>query len=279
MQHSTVKTWFVTGASKGLGLSLVKQLLEKGQKVAATSRDTDALIKAVGTSTENFLPLYANLGDDASVKTAIDTAQQTFGSLDVLINNAGYGIGGSFEELTDTEIRTAFDVNVFGTINTIRHALPHMRAQQSGHILNISSIAGFAAATGWAPYAATKFAVTGLTEVLAEDVKSFGIKAVLVAPGSFRTSFLTDDSLRLPEQPIDAYEDIRATHKRYKAMHGQQGGDPDKAATVMIAAGFNPNPPVHLFLGTDAYNRAITKLNGLIQEIEDNKQTSFSTDY
>lgn len=279
MQHSTVKTWFITGASKGLGLSLVKQLLEKGQKVAATSRNTDELIKAVGISTENFLPLYANLGDDASVKTAIDTAQQTFGSLDVLINNAGYGIGGSFEELTDAEIRTAFDVNVFGTINTIRHALPYMRAQQSGHILNISSIAGFAAATGWAPYAATKFAVTGLTEVLAEDVKAFGIKAVLVAPGGFRTSFLTDDSLRLPEHPIAAYEDIRATHKRYQAMHGQQGGDPDKAATVMIAAGFDPNPPVHLFLGTDAYNRAISKLNGLIQEIEDNKQTSFSTDY
>lgn len=279
MQHVTVKTWFVTGASKGLGLSLVKQLLEKGQKVAATSRNTDELIKAVGISTENFLPLYANLGDDASVKTAIDTAQQHFGSLDVLINNAGYGIGGSFEELTDAEIRTAFDVNVFGTINTIRHALPHMRAQQSGHILNISSIAGFAAATGWAPYAATKFAVTGLTEVLAEDVKAFGIKAVLVAPGGFRTSFLTDDSLRLPEQPIAAYEDIRASHQRYLAMNGQQGGDPEKAAAVMIAAGFDPNPPVHLFLGTDAYNRAISKLNGLIQEIEDNKQTSFSTDY
>lgn len=279
MQHSTVKTWFITGASKGLGLSLVKQLLDKGQKVAATSRNTDELIKAVGVSTENFLPLYANLGDDTSVKTAIDTAQQTFGSLDVLINNAGYGIGGSLEELTDTEIRTAFDVNVFGTINTVRHALPHMRAQQSGHILNISSIAGFAAATGWAPYAATKFAVTGLTEVLAEDIKAFGIKAILVAPGGFRTSFLTDDSLRLPEQPIAAYEDIRASHQRYLAMNGQQGGDPEKAAAVMIAAGFDENPPVHLFLGTDAYNRAIAKLNDLIQEIENNKQTSFSTDF
>jgi NAD(P)-dependent dehydrogenase (short-subunit alcohol dehydrogenase family) len=279
MQHSTVKTWFITGASKGLGLSLVKQLLAAGQKVAATSRDTTTLTQAVGATNENFLALYANLADDVSVKTAIDTAWQTFGSLDVLINNAGYGIGGSLEELTDAEIRTAFDINVFGTIHTIRHALPHMRAQQSGHIINISSIAGFAAATGWAPYAATKFAVTGLTEVLAEDVKAFGIKAVLVAPGGFRTSFLTDDSLRLPQHPIAAYEDIRASHQRYLTMNGQQGGDPEKAAAAMIAAGFDPNPPVHLFLGTDAYNRAIGKLNGLIAEIESNKQTSFSTDF
>lgn len=279
MQSKTEKTWFITGASKGLGLSLVKQLLQKGQKVAATSRNVAQLIDAVGADNPNFLPLYADLADDASVKEAIDAAQKAFGSLDVLINNAGYGIGGSFEELTDAEIRAAFNVNVFGTINTIRHALPHMRRQQSGHIINISSIAGFAAATGWAPYAATKFAVTGLTEVLADDVKAFGIKAILVAPGAFRTSFLTDDSLALPENPIAAYEDIRASHNRYRAMDGTQAGDPEKAAAVMIAAGFDENPPVHLFLGTDAYNRAITKIDSLTKELEANKYTSFSTDY
>ncbi|MFY7730004.1 MAG: SDR family NAD(P)-dependent oxidoreductase, partial [Flavobacterium sp.] len=153
MQNETKKTWFITGASKGLGLSLVKQLLAKGQNVAATSRNLAQLKDAVGTAA-NFLPLETNLGDDASVKTAVDAAHKHFGRIDVLINNAGYGIGGSFEELTDAEIRAAFDVNVFGTINTIRHTLPYMRAQQSGHIINISSIAGFSAALGWAPYAA-----------------------------------------------------------------------------------------------------------------------------
>ena len=266
MQDTIKKTWFITGASKGLGLALVKQLVAAGQNVAATSRNTDDLNKAVGTTNKNFLPLQVNLADDASVKQAVAQTNTTFGSVDVLINNAGYGIGGSFEELTDTEVRNAFDVNVFGTINTIRHALPYMRQQQSGHIINIASIAGFAAGTGWAPYAATKFAIVGLTEVLADDVKAFGIKATVIAPGAFRTSFLTDDSLAMPQDPIAAYADIRASHERYLTMNGNQAGDPEKAAAVMIATGFNPNAPVHLFLGTDAYNRAMAKIESLPQK-------------
>jgi len=279
MQDKTIKTWFITGASKGLGLALVKQLLAAGQNVAATSRNINELTKAVGTTSNNLLPLQVNLADDTSVKQAIEQTNSTFGSVDVLINNAGYGIGGSFEELTDAEIRTAFDVNVFGTINTIRHALPYMRQQQNGHIINISSIAGFSAATGWAPYAATKFAIIGLTEVLADDVKSFVIKATVVAPGAFRTSFLTDDSLALPQTPIAAYADIRASHERYLTMNGQQAGDPEKAAAIMIETGFNPNPPVHLFLGTDAYNRAMAKIESLTTEIESLKELTTSTDY
>jgi len=279
MQNQIQKTWFVTGASKGLGLALVKQLLEAGQKVAATSRNSNDLTKAVTTTNSNFLPLQTNLADDTSVKEAITKTVAAFGTIDVLINNAGYGIGGSLEELSDTEVRTSFDVNVFGTINTIRHTLPYMRQQRSGHIINISSIAGFAAAVGWAPYAATKFAIMGLTEVLAADVKPFGINATVVAPGAFRTSFLTDDSLALPENPITEYQDIRASHERYKGFDGQQAGDPEKAAAVMIEVGFNPNPPVHLFLGTDAYQRALTKIETLTAEIESLKDVSASTDY
>ncbi|MXN92017.1 SDR family NAD(P)-dependent oxidoreductase [Flavobacterium sp. Sd200] len=279
MQYNTVKTWFITGASKGLGLALVKQLLAAGQKVAATSRNVDDLIKAVGSESPYFLPLAVHLADDASVKNAVDLTITAFGNIDVLINNAGYGIGGSLEELTDAEVRNAFDVNVFGTINTIRHTLPYMRQQQSGHILNISSIAGFSAATGWATYAATKFAISGLTEVLADDVKDFGIKAVLVLPGAFRTSFLTDDSLSLPQHPIAEYEAIRASHQKYLTMNGQQQGDPEKAAAAMIEAGFNPNPPLHLFLGSDAYRRAVAKIGSLTAEIESLKQLSHSTDY
>jgi NAD(P)-dependent dehydrogenase (short-subunit alcohol dehydrogenase family) len=279
MQNQIQKTWFITGASKGLGLAIVKQLLQAGQKVAATSRNLADLTAAVGSTTPNFLPLQANLGSDTSVKQAINTAHQTFGSLDVLINNAGYGIGGSLEEVSDEELRNSFDVNVFGTVNTIRHSLPFMRAQRSGHIINIASIAGFAAATGWAPYAATKFAVVGLTEVLAEDVKAFGIKATVIAPGAFRTSFLTDDSLALPKNPIAEYEDIRASHAKYLTMDGNQAGDPEKAAAVMIATGFNPDAPVHLFLGTDAYNRVLAKLESLTKEVQANKTLTTSTDY
>jgi len=273
------KIWFVTGASKGLGLSLVKQLLASGQKVAATSRTTDELIKAVNTTTEDFLPLQVNLGDDASVKDAIAKTEAAFGRIDVLINNAGYGIGGSLEELTDTEVRTAFDVNVFGTINTIRHTLPLMRKQKSGHIINIASIAGIAPATGWAAYGAVKAAVIALTEVLAEDVKAFGITATAVAPGAFRTSFLTEESLMLAKNPIAEYTDIRESHKKYHAMDGNQAGDPEKAAAIMIQTAYKEKPPVRLLLGTDAYTRANAKLESLKDQYDTLEGLTKSTDY
>lgn len=273
------KIWFVTGASKGLGLCLVKQLLASRQKVAATSRTTDELIKAVDNATDNFLPLEVNLTDDTSVKNAIAKTQVAFGRIDVLINNAGYGIGGSLEELTDTEVRNAFDINVFGTINTIRHTLPIMRKQQSGHIINIASIAGIAPATGWAAYGAAKASVIALTEVLASDVKAFGITATAVAPGAFRTSFLTEESLILAKDPIAEYTDIRESHKKYHAMDGTQAGDPEKAAVIMIQTAYQENPPLHLLLGTDAYNRANAKLELLKGEYDKMEDITKSTNF
>jgi NADP-dependent 3-hydroxy acid dehydrogenase YdfG len=156
------KTWFVTGASKGFGLSLVKQLLATGQNVAATSRNLAELVIAVGSTADNFLPLEVDLADEDSVGCAMHKTKKAFGRIDVVINNAGYGIGGSIEELTDDETRGNFNVNVFGTLNVIRMVMPYMRYQQSGHIINISSIAGFAPGTGWSVYAATKFSIEGL---------------------------------------------------------------------------------------------------------------------
>ncbi|MBL4678444.1 MAG: SDR family oxidoreductase, partial [Mucilaginibacter sp.] len=183
------RTWFITGASKGFGLSLVKQLLAAGQRVVATSRNLTELTTAAGNAGENFLPLQVDLTSEQSVNAAVTAAHDKFNSIDVVINNAGYGIGGSIEELTDRETRDSFDVNVFGTINVIRSVMPILRAQQSGHIFNIASIAGITGVTGWAVYAATKFSVVGLSEVLADDVRSFGVKVTVVAPGAFRTSF------------------------------------------------------------------------------------------
>lgn len=183
------KVWFITGASKGLGLSLVHQLLNAGQYVAATSRNIGELKKAVNNDGGKFLPLAVNLADEQSVEDAIKTTISKFERIDVVINNAGYGIGGSIEELSDAETRTSFDVNVFGTLNVIRKASPYLRAQRAGHIINIASIAGIAGATGWAVYAAAKSAVIALSEVSAEDLKEFDIKVTVVAPGAFRTSF------------------------------------------------------------------------------------------
>jgi NAD(P)-dependent dehydrogenase (short-subunit alcohol dehydrogenase family) len=273
------KVWFITGASKGFGLSLVKQLLADGQKVAATSRYVASLVKATGETSENFLPLHVNLADENSVAEAIQATYNTFNRIDVVINNAGYGIGGSIEELTDEEARESFDINVFGTLNVIRAVMPFMRAQRWGHIINISSIAGIAPGTGWALYAATKFAVIGLSEVLAEDVKEFGIKVTVVAPGAFRTNFLAADSLVLTQRPIDAYQDVRNTHARYLQMDGQQIGDPEKAAAAMIKIADDENPPLHLLLGEDAYNRAMAKLLVLDKEFRLNEELSKSMAY
>ncbi len=275
----TQKVWFVTGASKGLGLSLVRQLLAAGELVAATSRNKQELINAIGQSNNHFLPLQVDLANETSVAQAIQKTQDTFNRIDVVVNNAGYGIGGSIEELTDQETRASFDVNVFGMLNVIRHVLPFLRAQQCGHIINISSIAGIAAGTGWSIYAATKFAVVGLSEVLAEDVKTFGINVTVVAPGAFRTSFLTPESLTLAKHPIEAYEDVRASHAKYLTMDGAQAGDPEKAVVVLIQIASQPNPPLHLLLGSDAYQRALRKVELLGNAFSAQKELAASTDF
>ena len=274
------KVWFVTGASRGLGLSLVNQLLAAGHSVAATSRNEDDLIKAVGQQrSANFLPLQVDLASEDSVALAIQKANDTFKRIDVVVNNAGYGIGGSIEELTDQETRASFDVNVFGMLNVIRKVLPYLRNQKSGHIINISSIAGITGNTGWAIYAATKFAVVGLSEVLAQDVKSFGINVTVVAPGAFRTSFLTPESLILAKHPIDEYEEVRASHAKYLKMDGAQAGDPEKAAAAMIQVASQANPPLYLLLGSDAYQRAFNKLDLLNNAFSSQEALTKSTDY
>lgn len=273
------KVWFITGASKGFGLSLVKQLLASGQKVAATSRYVSNLAKAVGDVSDNFLPIYVNLADEKSVAQAIQITVDTFDKIDVVINNAGYGIGGSIEELSNEEARESFDINVFGTLNVIRAVMPFMRERKSGHIINISSIAGIAPGTGWALYAAAKFAVIGLSEVLADDVKEMGIKVTVVAPGAFRTSFLTEDSLVMTKKPISEYQNVRDSHTRYLQMDGHQAGDPEKAAAAIINLADDDDPPVHLLLGEDAYTRAMTKLGVLEKEFRLNEELSKSMAY
>jgi NAD(P)-dependent dehydrogenase (short-subunit alcohol dehydrogenase family) len=273
------KVWFITGASKGFGLSLVKQLLDAGQLVAATSRNLQELTAAVNTTSNNFLPLQVDLANESSVSLALQHANEFFGRIDVVINNAGYGIGGAIEELNDAETRLAFDVNVFGTLNVIRAVMPYLRKQRSGHIINISSIAGITANTGWAIYAGSKYAVIGISEVLAADVKEFGIKVTVVAPGAFRTSFLTEGSLSITENKIDDYTEVRAIHNKYLKMDGKQAGDPEKAATAIINVVYEETPPLYLLLGGDAYNRALAKLDTLHQEIRQWQDVTCSTDF
>lgn len=274
-----IRTWFITGASKGFGLSLVRQLLQAGQNVAATSRDLDALVAAVGVNATNFLPLEVDLGDEDSVGCAIHQTNVAFKSIDVVINNAGYGIGGSIEELSDRETRDCFEINVFGTLNVIRMVMPYMRAQMSGHIINISSIAGIAATTGWSVYAATKFSVVGLSEVLAQDVAEFGVKVTIVAPGAFRTSFLNPDSINISRHTIREYTTVHHAQDLLLEKDGKQDGDPDKAAAAIIELAHMENPPLYLLLGEDAYNRAMAKLDRLRKEFLLNEELSKAMAY
>lgn len=278
---STQKVWFVTGASKGLGLSLVKQLLKGGYKVAATSRNLDDLRRVVDATDDRFLPLAVDLKTESSVAAAIEKTVAHFGQIDVVVNNAGYGLIGSVEELSDEEARENFDVNVFGSLNVIRLALPHLRAQKSGHIFNISSIGGFTGAfPGFGIYCATKFAVEGFSESLATEVKSLGIHVTVVEPGYFRTDFLTSNSLALPKNQIDAYREVRDLQQLHQhQINGNQPGDPEKAVAVLIQIASETNPPLHLFLGQDAYDLAYTKINAVRSDLENWKSLTVSTGF
>lgn len=274
------KVWFVTGASKGLGLSLVKQLLNKGYNVAATSRSIADLEKEVG-KTESFLPLAVNIADEKSVNDAISQTINLFGKIDVVVNNAGYGLVGGLEELSDGEARANFDVNVFGSLNVIRAVMPHLRGQQSGHIFNISSIGGFTGNfPGFGIYCATKFAVQGFTESLAAEIKAFGVKATIVSPGYFRTNFLNPDSLSVPKNEIAEYKsvrDVQAAHQH--DINGNQAGDPEKGAAAIITVAEAAEAPMHLFLGQDAYDIAYQKMNDVKADLENWKELSTSTGF
>lgn len=275
------KVWFITGASKGLGLELAKKLLAEGYKVVATSRSEEALVKAIGNPSENFLPLEMDLVDEKSVKNAIEVAVSHFKTIDVLVNNAGYGLLGALEELTDAEARKNYEVNVFGLLNVIRNTMPYMRAARSGHIFNISSVGGYYGEfPGWGIYCSTKFAVAGLTESLAAEVRSFGVHATIVYPGYFRTDFLKDSSLLLPQNPIADYKEVRQSESAHKEdINQNQPGDPVKLAEALIKASQDQNPPLHLFLGEDAYNMANQKIASVQKELEGWKAVSVSTGF
>jgi len=280
MTHAN-PVWFVTGASKGLGLVLVQRLLARGYRVAATSRSVEELSRRVNAESSRFLPLRMDITDEDSVAQAVAATITHFGALDVVVNNAGYGQFGTVEEVTDTEARRNYDVNVFGALNVLRAALPRLRAQRSGHLFNISSIGGLVGGfSGWGIYCSTKFALAGLTEALHADLTPFGIKVTLVYPGYFRTEFLTADSLVRPSKRIDAYAAARASEAQHTdQINGAQPGDPVKAADALIDVYERPTAPLHLLLGSDAVGLAEAKLGQVRDELVALRALSVGTDF
>ncbi|MBC3541200.1 oxidoreductase [Rufibacter sediminis] len=281
MENQTRKVWFITGASTGIGLTLTRQLLQQGHAVAATSRNVTQLTQAVDHPTDQFLPLSMHLTDEESVTQALAKTVETFGRVDVVVNNAGYGLIGSLEELSDQEARRNFEVNVFGSLNVIRKALPYLRRQGSGHIFNISSIAGLSGSfPGFGIYCATKFAVNGFTEALATEVEPFGIKVTLVMPGYIRTNFLTQNSLATAQAPMPEYANAREMQALHQEqINGNQPGDPEKVAAALIQTAAAENPPLHLLLGADAYDMATQKLDSLSQEFQQWAEVSRSVGF
>ena len=273
------KVWFVTGASKGLGLSLVQKLLLEGYCVVATSRNVDVLQKKAGVASKLFLPIQVDLTDSNDVKNAIAQSVAHFGKIDVVVNNAGYGQTGALEELSHKEVQDNFEVNVFAPLHVIRHAIPFLRTQKSGHIINISSVGGLNGGfSGWGIYCATKFAMAGFTEALAMEVEEFGVNTTIVYPGYFRTDFLNKNSVRTPSRAIEAYESARQSENlHFEQINGNQPNDPEKAAEVLIAISKEQNPPGHLLLGKDAFDMLNTKMKILTQEMKKWEEYTMST--
>jgi NAD(P)-dependent dehydrogenase (short-subunit alcohol dehydrogenase family) len=256
------KIWFITGASKGLGLALVKQLLKEGYKVAGTSRDLAGLKNAVGdAATADFLPLTVDLLDEDSVARALYDTVRYFGRVDVIVNSAKYGLAGSIEELSDKETRRNFDVNVFGSLNVIRGALPFLREQKSGHIFNISSVGGFTGeVAGFGIYRATELAVLGFSESLAAEVKPFGINVTTVTPGYFRTNFLSADPLAVPKRRINGYKPAKDMQQLPQDRnYGNVDLVTERAANTFISIAAEKEPPLFLFLEPDTCGVSMMK--------------------
>ncbi|WP_420997654.1 SDR family NAD(P)-dependent oxidoreductase [Cupriavidus sp. 30B13] len=275
------KTWLVTGASKGIGLALVRELLKSGANVVATSRTLASLVDLIGPASDTFLPVQVDLVDERSVQACVAQAIAQFGRIDVIVNNAGYGLQGTIEGISDEELRRNFEVNVFAPAHVLRHVLPHMRQQRSGHVFNVGSIAGFQGGyAGWGIYAATKFALAGLTEALAAEIAEFGIKATLVYPGPVRTEFLSSGSLVVARHGIGEYTAAQALlDVHLDEMAGKQAGDPNKLASLVIQAAGAAEPPLHLFAGKIANDLALQKLAAVEKDLTAWREVSDATDF
>ena len=271
------KIWFITGVSRGLGQALAQAVLEAGDVVIGTTRSGRSDLS--GSSDRlHLLPLEVT--DAAQVRQTVAEAQALYDRIDVVVNNAGYGLLGAIEEATEDEVERVFDVNFFGPLEVVRTALPILRAQRGGHVLNVSSIAALAPTAGSGLYAAAKSALGGMSQALAQEVGPLGIKVTLIEPGGFRTDFLSDHSIRTSDRSIEAYsQTAHANVDHLGEIAGKQIGDPARGARAIMRAVEADEPPMHLVLGSDALRRTRQNQDRLAADLDAWESVSLSTDF
>lgn len=274
-----MKTWFITGASRGFGARVAERALARGDNVIATARDPSAVLERLGQH-PRLLALSLDVTDEVQAKAAADAGVARFGGIDVLLNNAGYGLVGAVEEASADEVERLYRTNVFGLLAVTRAVLPHMRARRSGRILNISSIGGYRAGAGFGVYCSTKFAVEGLSEALHAELAPLGIHVTVVEPGYFRTDFLDASSLAVSPVSIADYADTAGVVRtRAAGLNHAQPGDPDKLAQVLVTFTDAPNPPRRLPLGSDTVAAIEAKHAADAEILAQWRHVSVSTDF
>jgi NAD(P)-dependent dehydrogenase (short-subunit alcohol dehydrogenase family) len=279
MSYASKPVWFITGCSTGFGRELARLVLERGWRAVVTARNPSQVADLVKGHDDTAIALKLDVTDARQISEAVNAAQDRFGQIDVLVNNAGYGYLAAVEEGEDSEVRALFEANFFGLAAMTRVVLPGMRARRSGCIVNISSIGGLASfpATGY--YHATKYAVEGLSESLAQEVGPLGIKVVIVEPGPFRTNWAGPSIKQSATRIADYDATAGARRAQTGARSGKQRGDPVRAAEAIISAVQSPEPPLHLVLGKPALEIARDKLAALKRDLDAWEATTLAADY
>lgn len=269
------KVWFITGSSTGFGRLLAEEVLELGYKVVATARNTDTVKDLEEKYPERALALRLDVTKDEDVESSVEKTLERFGAIDVLVNNAGYGLGGGIEEPSMEQIRNQYETNIFGVIRMMRKVLPLMREQKSGHILNLSSVVGITSFASIGYYSSTKFAVESLSEALSKEVEHLGIKVTLIEPGGFRTDFAGRSFI----QPANRIDDYVTTERidQIGDYDKKQPGDPIKAVKAMIDITEIENPPLRLPLGADAIQNIEEKLESVQKDVNEYREIAENT--
>ena len=279
MADSSPRVWFITGASRGLGRAVAEAALARGDRVAATARDPGTLADLVAAAPERAVALRLDVTAPGEAQVAVDAARAAFGRLDVVVNNAGFGLLGALEELTEEQMRRQWETNFLGAVHVVRASLPVLRGQRSGHLVFISAAAAISNYPGFSLYGASKAALEALGEAVAAETRPLGIKVTLVQPGPFRTDFV-GRSLEAGAATLPDYEGTSGKFRRLvESTRGRQPGDPTKAAAAILAAVDAASPPLRLVLGKYATDKARRRYNAGLRELEAWEGVGASADY